>query len=873
MAWMNRLRNLFGNRPQLESGLDEELRFHIEARIADNIKAGMSPADARADALRRFGNRAVAKELTRDADLFPTLDALARDVRYAFRSLRRTPGFTAVAILVLALGIGANTAVFTIVNSVMLRPLPFPDPGRLFLISYQPRESPFVTGPGMADFDYLEFRQHQRQFESLAAYGSDQVTLTGAGEPVRLGGSQVTPNFLHVLRMNPALGRGFLPEEGAPGRNNVVLLSDKLWRARFAADPAAIGRTVTLDGVRHTILGVMPAAFAFPSSTDLWTPFEVRLEHNSWTRPVIGRLKPGVTPQQAQAAFKALAAALPRYPNAHDYDAGIYPLRDVIAARVRMSLLVFCGAVAFVLLIACANVANLLLIRAAGRRHEIVVRAALGASRWRLIRQLLTESLLISLAGGAAGTMLAVAIVPPLVALAPAGSIPRINEIHLDAWVLAFAFGLSVVTGIVFGVVPAIQATRRDLRQPLSEANRTATGQRQTLRSVLVVAEVALALVLLTGAGLLLRSLRQILSVDPGFRPQNVLTATVDLPESTYATAAQMRAFHQNVLARLANLPGVEAAGAVDWMPLGEGWVRGDFQMDGGYHRPRGFDVVKPVVSPNYFRTMGIRLLSGRAFSDRDNANAPGVAIVSQTVARTLWPGVDPLGKRISMEDAPKAGDWLTVVGVVADVRQQQLSDKPSPAIYQPYMQVTSTFFLGHMAFVLRTATSATVLAPAIRAILRQVDPDQPLQSIETMDDIIAGTTASQRFLAQVIGAFSAMAVLLAAIGLYGVLASSVAERTREIGIRMAMGAGSADVVRIVLRRTLLLTASGVVLGTAGALAVTRVLKTFLFEVTPSDPLTFGAVAALLLAIALIAALVPARRAYTVDPLVALRYE
>ena len=874
MAWMDRLRNLFA-KGELDRGLDEELRFHIEARIADNIKAGMMPDEARADALRRFGNRSVAREESREADLFPALDELARDLRYAVRSLSKTPGFTAVAILVLALGLGANTAVFTVVNSVLLRPLPFPEPGRLFLISYEPRSSALMMGPSMADFQYLEFRNHQREFESIATYGDDQSTLTGAGAPLRIGSAAVTKDFLRVLRMSPALGRGFLGDEGAPGHDGVVILSDKLWRERFGADRTAIGRVIRLDGIPHTIIGVMPAVFAFPFSAEVWTPMQVRLEHNSWSRPVIGRLKPGVSPDAARAAFRALAATLPLYPHAQrsDYDASVTPLHDVIGVRVRLSLFVFSGAVAFVLLIACANVANLLLMRAASRRHEITVRAALGASRWRLMRQLLTENLLMSLAGGVAGVLLAVAIVPPLVALAPPGNIPRADEIRPDLWVLVFAFALSLITGLIFGVAPALQSTRRDLRQPLSESTRTSTGQRQSLRSALVIAEVALALVLLTGAGLLLRSLHQILSVDPGFHPQNVLTATVDLPDSTYSTAAQMRAFHQNVLARLTELPGLEAAGAVNWMPLGEGWVRGDFQMDGGYHRPRGFDVLKPVVSPGYFRAIGIRLLSGRVFTEHDTAKAPGVVIVSETVARTLWPGESPLGKRISMEDVPGPGDWLTVVGVVDDIRQQQLTDKPSPAIYQPYAQVNNTFFLGHMTYVLRTGANPAALAPSIRAILRQIDPDQPLQSVETMSDVIAGATASQRFLAQVIGAFSLMAVLLAAIGLYGVLASSVAERTREIGIRMAMGADSADVVSMVLRRTLLLTAMGVALGAAGALAVTRALKGFLFEVTPTDPLTFGLVATFLLMIALVAALAPARRAYTVDPLIALRNE
>lgn len=875
MAWMNRLRNLIGSR-ELERGLDEELRFHLDARIADNIKGGMSPAEAREDALRRFGNPSVAKEQTRDADLFPSLDALARDLRCAIRSLRRTPAFTIVAILVLALGIGANTAVFTVVNSVLLRPLPFPDPGRLFVISFEPREAAVFLGPAMADFDYVAFRAHQQQFESTAVYGQNPVTLTGAGEPMRAAGVVVTPDFLQVLRVNPVLGRGFLPDEGQPGRNNVVLLSDKFWHERFAADRAVIGRGIRLDGIRSTIIGVMPPGFSFPASTDLWIPTANRAEgHNSFSRPVIGRMKPGITLRQAQAAFEALSSSLPIYPDAKrsDYETRIDPLHQVIAAKARISLLVFSGAVAFVLLIACANVANLLLIRATSRRHEIAVRAALGASRWRLIRQLLTESLVTSLAGGAAGVLLAVAVVRPLVALAPAGYLPSANEIGLDFRVLAFAFGLAVVTGLVFGLAPAIEVTRRDLRQPLSETSRTTTGNRQALRSALVVAEVALALVLLTGAGLLLRSLRHVLSVDPGFDRRDVVTATVDLPDSSYRGAVEMRAFHQRVLAQLGTLPGIEAVGAVDWMPFGDEWARGDFQMEPGYHRPPGFDVFKPVVSPGYFAAMGIRLLRGRAFSEHDSAGSPGVIIVSESVARSLWPGENPIGRRISMDEHPAPTDWLTVVGVVADVRQAQLTDAPSPAIYQPYTQSGSTFFLGHMSFVMRTPSSPAALAPTVRAIFHRIDPDQPVQSIAAMSDAIAGTIAEPRFLAQVIGAFSLMALLLSAIGLYGVLAFSIAERTREIGIRMAMGASSVAVVRMVLRRTLLLAGTGVLIGSFGALGVTRVLRTFLFEITPTDPATFIAVAVFLLAVALVAGLLPARRAYSVDPLVALRYE
>ncbi len=883
MAWMNRLWNVIRSR-DLDRELDEELRFHLEARIRDNIKAGMSPGEAREDAIRRFGNRTLAKELTRETDVFASIETAGRDLRYAFRSLRKSPGFTVPAILVIALGIGANTAVFAVVNGVLLRPLPFPEPDRLFLISYAPKQS-FFLGPSadklprnanLADHRYLEFRRKDRQFESIASFAMNPVTLTRAGDPLRLTAAVVTPDFLRVLHVDPVVGRGFLSDEGEPGRNTVVVLGDKLWRSRFGGHPAVAGTTITLDGIRHTVIGIMPPGFAFPAGAELWMPMEIRLQPgNSFSRPVVGRLKAGVSREQAQDALEAFAEALPlgAHENRSNFEARIYPLKDAIVAGIRESLLVFAGAVAFVLLIACANVANLLLIRAASRRHEITMRAALGASRWRLIRQLLTESMLVAVTGGAGGLLLAVVGVPALLALAPAGKIPRADEIGLDPWVLAFTFAVSVLTGIVFGLAPALRATRRDLRRSLAEGGRTSTGRSETLRSALVVSEIALALVLLTGAGLLLKSFWRIHSVDPGFRPENVLAVTIDLPGSHYRTPAQMRAFHQSTLEKLSSLPGIETAGAVNWMPLGGNLIRGDFKLEGGRERPRGYMVDKPVVSPGYFRAMGIRLLRGRAFSERDNAAAPGVVVVSNSVARALWPGEDPIGKRIAMQERPKPEDWLTVVGVVDDIRQQQLTAKPSPAIYQPYLQVNHTFFLSHMTFVVRTASSPGAVAPAIRGIIQGVDADQPVQSIATMGDVIAGTTAEPRFRTRLIGAFSIMAVLLSAIGIYGVLACSIAERTHEIGIRMAIGASKGSIVRMVLHRTLLLVATGVALGTAGALAVTRVLENFLFEVRPADPATYVAVATLLGAVALFAGLLPARRASTVDPLVALRYE
>ena len=876
MGWMQRVVNLVRSR-ELDQGLEEELRFHLDARIQDNIRAGMAPREARRDAVRRFGNQTLAKELTREADMFSSIETLGHDAGYAFRSLRKNPGFAAIAILVLALGIGANTAVFTVVNGVLLRPLPFPEAGNLFLISYAPRPSPFFSGgPSMVDSQYLEFRRHDQQFEKIASYSSYATTLTRAGDPVRLAAAAVTPDFLRVLRVDPASGRGFNAEEGQPGSGQVVILSDKLWHGRFNRDSGLLGKTITLDGVPFAVIGIMPPGFDFPSATELWTPTEIRLQQgNSFSRPVIGRLRSGVTPQQAQAALELFAArtTLDTGEKKEEFEANVLPLKDVIVADIRKSLLIFAGAVAFVLLIACANVANLLLIRAFSRRHEITVRAALGASRGRLIRQLLTESTLLALAGGLAGMLLALGGVPALLALAPEGTLPRAEQVGPDAWVLGFTFGLSLLTGIAFGLAPAFQATRRELRESLSESARTVTGRNERLRSALVVSEIALTLVLLTGAGLLLKSFLRIQSVDPGFRPENVLTVTVDLPDSRYRTPAQMQGFHEAALAGLSSLPGVVSSGAVNWMPLGRNLIRGDFQLEGGRQLPSRYVVDKLAVSPGYLRTMGIRLMSGRDFEERDDAAAAGVAIVSQSVARALWPGEDAIGKRIAMDSQPQPSDWLSIVGVVDDIRQLGLTTKLSPAVYQPYLQVNRTFFLSHMTFAARTGSDPTTIARGIREVLQGIDPDQAVQSIATMEDVIARTTAEPRFRTQLLLTFSILALLLSAIGIYGVLACSVSERTHEMGIRMVLGADPADVVRMVLRRTLALAAIGVPLGVAGALALTRVLEKFLFEVEPTDPGTFVAVAALLVSVTFVAGLVPAMRASSVDPLVALRYE
>jgi predicted permease len=874
VGWLNRVSNLF-HRNQVDEELDEELQFHLEARTRANLNAGMNAEAAQHDAKRRFGNVTLAKERAHEMNIALSIETVGRDLRYALRSLRKSPGFTVVAILTLALGFGANTAVFTIVNGVLLLPLPFPDPGRLFLISYQSKDDPSENHPGLYDTNYLEYQRHEQAFDKIATFNEDSAALTGAGAATRAPTALVTSSFFSVLQVNPAIGRTFLPEEEQPGKSLVAVLSDRIWRSRFNADPNMLGKTITLDGASYSVIGIMPASFSYPHDAAVWLPLDVGGDpHNTYIRAVIGRLRPSVSQQQAQAELEAFARHWPLVPRTsrESMVAEVLPMKDLLVSNIRKSLLIFMGAVAFVLLIACANVANLLLMRGTSRRRELAVRNALGSGRWRVIRQLLTESTLLSLGGAVGGIFVALLGVPALLTLAPVAEIPRLEEIHIDGFVLALSLGLGVFVGILFGLAPALRVTGLRVSDSLGLGGRRLTGGRQRLRSLLVISEIAMALVLLTGAGLMIRSFMLMRAVDPGFRTENILTMTVDLPEASYPTATAIQAFYANVLAKISNLPGVVAAGAVNWMPLQPALVRGDFNLDGGLKVPRGFIVAKPAVSADYFRIMGIRFVQGRAFTEQDTSSAPGVAIVSQTVARTLWPDEDPIGKRVTLEDKPKPNDWLTIVGVVDDVRQQSPTDPPMPAVYQPYRQVTRPFFLSHMSFVVRTAEEPQSIASAMRGALQSVDQNQPV-SIAPLTDLLDAATAGTWFQMRLISAFSFLALILAGVGIYGVLAYAVTESTREIGIRMALGAKKSDVVFTLLKRALLLVAAGVTAGGCGALALTRVLGKFLFEVKPTDPATFLSVAAVLTLIGIVACLVPALRATRVDPVVALRWE
>ena len=797
------------------------------------------------------------------------------DLRYALRTLAKSPGFTLVAVATLALAIGANSAVFTVVNSVLLQPLPFRDPGRLYAVSYLPTNLPMELPPGLDDRFYLEYRRHDLRFERVSGYQRQELTLSGVGDASRLPGARADAAFFDVLGVHPTLGRAFTPEENVAGSDRVVILSDRLWHARFNADRSVLGTTITLDGIPRTVIGIMPRGFTFPAGSQLWTPLALRLDPgNSFMFPVVGRLRAGATPAQAKSELETIARAMPQDPRAAGQTpaAAVIPLKETVTGKVRTSLLVFGGAVLFVLLIACANVANLQLIRTATRRHEMAVRVALGANRGRIARQLLTESVLIALLGGAAGILVAFVGVPALLALAPAGRIPRIDEVDVNGWVLGFTLAVSLVTGVLFGVVPAQSGARREPSEALGQGTRLVGGPHRRLRAALVAAEIALALVLLTGAGLMIKSFILMRSLDTGYDARRVVTMAVDLPSIAYSNATRIQAFHSALLERLARIPGVDAVGAVSYRPMGDMGIMGDFQVEGPSPLPHGYSVDKPTVSPGYFKALGIRVLAGRDFTAADRAGAPGVVVISESVARRVWPGQEAVGKRISMLDRPGPNDWLTVIGVVADVVQDARLSRHS-TLYLPYLQTTLPFFINHMTFVVRQGPSSGSVAPAMRAALRDVDPAVPAQALQTMDASMLATIAEPVFQMRLLASFALLALLLAALGTYGVLAYDVSERTRETGLRMALGAARTDVLRLIPADAALLFAVCGAIGVVGAVALTRLLRTLLFEVAPIDPATFVVAPVVLGIVALLAAAIPARRATRVDPMVALRYE
>jgi len=872
-AWYH-LRALV-RRTRADAELDLELREHIERQTKANIARGLSAADARREALVAFGGVERFREETRDTRALEWIDTALQDVRYALRGLRRAPSFAVVAVATLGLGIGATTAVFTVVDRVLLRPLPFRQSNQLYALSYLPADLPFVVAPGLLDRFYLSYHDRQRSFEHVAAYRRTEFTLSGNGEAARISGAFVAADFWPVLGITPTRGRPFLAEEDRPGAPHVVVMSDKLWRDRFAADEHIVGRGLTLDGDSYVVIGVAPPGFSFPTSADLWAPLAIKLQaNNSIFLTVLARLRDSVTSVQARAELDALGKAMPREPRdpGRPKTASVVPLKQLVTGDAERSLFLFAGAVALVLVIAGVNVANLLLMRATARRHEIGLRVSLGATRSRVVRQLLTESILIAGLGGIVGTALAFVGVRALLATAPAGSIPRVDEVHVDVRVLAFGILGSLACGVIFGLVPALDGARTDQRAVLSNSRRTLSSPHGGLRSRFVMGEIALAFVLLTAAGLMIRSFARMRGIDTGYDASGVVTMAVELPPTGYPDAPRIRQFHTAVLERLATVPGVLSVGAVSFRPMGGIGIMGDFAVEHGAALPQGYTVAKPTASPGYFRAMGIRLVRGRDFSPHDDASAPGVCVISESVARLVWPNQDAIGRRISMKDHPGPGDWLTVVGVVRDIVQDR-ELKSQPTVYLPYLQTDPLFFIRRMTYVVRTTPRASNVAPAMRAALRDVDATIPAQTLQTMDASMLDLIAEPLFQTRLLTTFSLLALLLAAIGTYGVLAYDVAERTREIGIRIALGAGARDVRRLIVGRTLWFAVVGIALGSAGALLGTRLLARFLFSVTPTDPPTFAGTAVVLMVAALAAGAVPTLRATRVDPILALRQE
>ncbi len=796
------------------------------------------------------------------------MQTLIQDLRYGLRMLVKNPGFTAVAVVTLALGIGADTAIFTVVNSVLLRPLPYPHPERLFLI-----------GP-LSDAEFAEFEKQARAFEHVSAFSAGAATLTGAGEPALVHRCEVTASFWPTLGIAPELGRTFSPQEEMGTARNVAVISDRLWRGRFHAVPGILGKSVTLDGTPYAVVGVMPAGFDFPSSgfsaeQDVWSLAVLDLLNVQLaSRGVIGRLKAGISTRQAQAELDVIcrrfAAPFPERDRKEILRS--VSLHEDLVGGVRPSLLILLGAVGLVLLIACANVANLLLARGLARRQEMALRASLGARRFRLARQLLTESVLLSVLGGALGLLLAVWGVDTFLSLVPPDELPRIREGRLDGWVLAFTASLSFLTGLVFGVIPAIQLSGVHLNESLMQASsRWATGSGHRLNDALVVCEMAVALVLLIGAGLMIKSFIRLRSVSPGFNPSDLLAMTTFPPRTR--TVEQLKSFEQQTLYQLATLPGISAAAAVNWLPFGHAQVQSSVLPEGWPASAEWPIALRLAASPGYLRTMGIRMLSGREFASHDDGKAPGVVIVGEAWARHVWPGQNPVGKRVAFVDQPKPQDWSTVVGVAEDVKQHWLGEPTQLVLYQPYLQTSKPLFLSQMVFIVRTRANPTVLEGLMQERLHEVDKDQPIFAQESMPGLISGSISEPRFYTSILGTFSAIALIIAAIGIYGVTAFSVNQRTHEVGIRMALGAQADDILRMVLGRSVLLVCVGVGLGVCCAAAATHVLQTFLFEVKSTDAATFVTVSLLLSGVALVASYIPARRATKVDPMVALRFE
>ena len=812
------------------------------------------------------------------------MQTLWQDLRYGARMLLKQPGFTSVAVITLALGIGANTAMFSVINAVLLRPLPYRQPDRLVTIwEEMPQRGMYEIPVSFANLrDWVD---QTKTLDQISAYTFTNLNLSGVGEPARLGAVRSSANLFSLVGAAPLLGRLFLPEEDKEGANRVVILGHALWQSRFGSDSAIIGRSLTLDNQKHTVVGVMPSGFQFPvgfgylgkvlnDPIDLYVPLAAtgkELGRGHYSFFAMGRLKPGITIDQARAEMTTIEGRLEQqYP---DTNTGIgiklVPTQEQTVKAIRPALLVLLGAVAFLLLIACANIANLMLARGASRQKELAIRAALGASRLRVVRLLLSESLMLSLAGGCLGLLLAVWGTNALVALAP-DNIPRLNEVGVDARVFGFTLAVSLVTGIVFGLVPALHAAKPDLNEALKEGLRGSMGSSagKRTRSILVVVEVALSLVLIIGAGLMIKSFLRLQQMNIGFNPDHVLAVNLSLPSSRYPEDRQQVAFFREALERLQSLPGIQSAGATTGLPLTLDISGSDFRIEGQPDPEAGKEMIINTrsVSPGYFRTLGIRLINGRDFSDRDKSDAPAAAIINDELARIYFPGEDPIGKRISFDDKQS---WMSIVGIIGDVKQLGLDSSAKPEVYFPYLQVVAP----EMSLVIRTSSNPLSLAGALKSQIQMIDKDLPFDDAKTMQQLLAESSSGRRFNMLLLSVFAMVALLLAIVGIYGVMSYTVARRTHEIGIRVAVGAQPLDVFRMVIGQGMKLAIIGVAFGLVGAFGLTRLMTTMLFGVEPTDPATFVSIAVLLTGVTLVACYIPARRATKVDPLVALRYE
>ena len=878
MTWLER----FFRKKEQDAQLDSELRFHVEQQTADNVAAGMPSDEARRRALVHFGGLESMKEETRDARGTHFVETLFQDIRYALRMLRKSPGFTIVAVLTLALGIGANTAIFSVVNAELLQGLPFSHAEQLVGVFETPPRQP-DSKTGFSYVNFAECRSGNSVFSEMAGNQLHSATLTGVGEPTDLNVAIVTPQIFSLLDAKPLRGRTFLSADNEHGAAPVVIISEHLWRERFSGDPGVVGRTISLDKRAFTVVGIMPNGFRFPLAVpeDLWIPLVQDPFFGPWMSrngghwlTVIGRLKPGVSLAQAQAQMDTVSARLAKeYPAQNSqWMIRLEPYQQLMVGNVKTALLILLGAVGLILLIACANIANLLLSRATSRGREIAMRIALGAGRGRVIRQLLTENAVLGLLGGGAGIVLATWAVWMLQPLLPS-EVMQFNSIHMGGQVLVFALALSLFAALMFGLAPAFLSTSSKLQANVRDAGGR-TGQRtgsQRIRSLLAVTEVALAMVLLVGGGLLVRSFMLLTTVNPGFDPRGVTLANVSLPQFQYTTPQQWTSFSNNLLARLQSQPGLHNTAVAVPFPLVQGYINLAFTIAGNPPLPAGESILADYasVSPNYFQVMRIPLLRGRTFSDQDSPAAPRVMLISETLAQRYFPNQDPIGRHLICGFPPDGNTSREIVGIVGDVRDASLGATPGPMMYVPFAQAP---FSG-AGIVVRSSLSFSSIGAAIRQSTHAIDKDLPVDDMGSYADALGESISQERFRTFLLAAFSALALVLAAIGIFGVLSYSAAQRTREIGIRMALGANRRDVLRLILGQGTRLALIGLGVGLLAAFLLTRVMATLLYGVSVYDPVTFAAVAALLFGVVLLACYIPARRAMKVDPMIALRYE